>query len=118
MSTKKRIGELLGRLSAEDQQTLVAFAEFLASRPSAPAAPAEIPRPEPIPRPEKESVIAAIKRLSATYHMLDRDKMFHEASSLMAQHVMQGREAVEVIDELEVVFQRHYERHIGDSGGH
>jgi hypothetical protein len=27
----------------------------------------------------------------------------------MNQHVMQGRNAVEVIDELEVLFRRHYE---------
>lgn len=42
--------------------------------------------------------------------MLDRSKLLNETSALMAQHVMQGRSAVEVIDELEVVFQTHYEK--------
>jgi hypothetical protein len=42
--------------------------------------------------------------------MLDKSDLLHEASELMTTHLMQGRPAAEVIDELEVVFRRHYER--------
>ena len=62
----------------------------------------------------KESVIAAIKRLSATYPMLDKGKVFNDTSSLMSQHIIQGREAVEVIDELEALFQQEYNDFVKD----
>lgn len=71
--------------------------------------PEELAEPEDIPRPEQETVIQAIKRLSATYPMLDRRILFDEASMFMMQHTMEGRDAVEIIDELELVFRRHYE---------
>jgi len=96
-----------------DQRTLLDFAEFLAQR-SEPETQEPVPAPEPIPRPEEESVVRAVKRLSRTYHMLDKSKMLNETSSLVAQHVMQGRPAQEVIDELEYVFERHYRRLTGD----
>lgn len=35
----------------------------------------------------------------------------------MTQHVMQGRDRIEVIDELEVLFRRHYELRRSDPGG-
>ncbi|MFA7387405.1 MAG: hypothetical protein WCZ87_07060 [Thiohalobacteraceae bacterium] len=102
-------------LPATEQAQLLAFAEFLHSRaggrPRPPAArePVIIPEPEPIPRPEQESVVKAVKRLAQTYPMLDKSKMLNETSALVTQHIIQGRDAIEVIDELEVVFQRHYD---------
>lgn len=107
----KRLLKLFRELSEEQQRTLLSFAEFLASQGE--QAPREIPEPEAIPRPEGESVVKAMKRLSATYHMLDKSKLLNETSALMAQHVMQGRPAEEVIDELEVVFEMHYKRVTG-----
>lgn len=95
------------KLSAEDSKTLLSFAEFLASR-SVPARSEESLTVNKIERPAEESVIAAIKRLSASYPMLDKDKMLTETSALMAQHIVQGRAANEVVDELEQVFERHY----------
>jgi hypothetical protein len=50
----------------------------------------------------------AIKRLTRTYPMLDRRKLIGRTSQLMAEHALQGRAAVEVIDELEMVFERYY----------
>lgn len=99
------------RLSAEQQDTLMAFAEFLAGR----AAPREasqqpLPAPRPIPRPAEESVVKAIKRLTHTYPMVERSKVLGETSDLVSQHVLQGRKAPEVIDDLEQIFRRHYER--------
>lgn len=111
-SPQARLGRLFKSLPEVEQRMLLEFAEFLASR--AEAIPQRIEEPKPIPRPEQESVIKAMRRLSATYHMLDKSKMLNETSALMAQHVMQGRDAVEVIDELEVVFETHYKRLVSE----
>ena len=105
---QKRLVRLYQQLPGEQQAMLLEFAEFLVSR--APQAPRELSRPVPQPRPEQESVVKAIRRLSATYPMLDKSKMLNQTSSLVAQHVMQGREAKAVIDELEVVFEAHYRK--------
>lgn len=110
-STEKRLLKLFERLPEAERKTVLDFVEFLVER--LPPQVKEIPRPEPIPRPDGESVVKAIRRLSATYHMLDKAKMLNETSVLVAQHVMQGRAAQEVIDELEVLFEAHYKRLIG-----
>ena len=106
-STEKRLLRLFRDLGNQERETLFAFAEFLNTR-AAPQPPSELPTPELIPRPENESVVAAIKRLSASYPMLDKGRMLNDTSNLMTQHVMQGRPADEVVDELEEVFRRHY----------
>lgn len=105
----KKLLDLYGKLPEHDQKTLVDLAEFLVSR-CGNHKPATIPEPEKIPRSHDESVVKAIKRLSATYFMLDKSAVLNEASSLMAQHVMQGRPANQVIDELEDLFKSHYQR--------
>mgnify|MGYP006280857405 CR=1 FL=1 len=111
----ERLLEVFSRLDADERESLLAFAEFLESRrprqPSAPEVPAE---PVAIPRPDGETVVQAVRRLSETYPMLDKSQVLHESSNLMAEHMLQGRDAVEVIDELEGVFERHYRRHTGD----
>lgn len=92
----------------EDKRTeLLHYAEFLHARFAVPREPEE---PAVIPRPETESVVRAIQRLRLTYPMLDPAKLLSETSVLMSQHVMQGRDRVEVIDDLEVLFRTHYER--------
>ena len=103
---EKQLLSLVRRLPKAQAGQLLEFAEFLADR----HAPVETATdPLSIPRPAEENVIKAIQRLSATYPMLNRAKLLDEASHLMTQHVIQGRAAVEVIDELEVLFRRHYE---------
>ncbi|MCW8962293.1 MAG: Crp/Fnr family transcriptional regulator [Gammaproteobacteria bacterium] len=105
--TEKILLSLFASMDAVAQTSLIEYAEFLAARHPAkqtPAAPLEIERPA------EESVVAAIKRLSHTYPMLDRQALLHETSSFMMQYMMQGREAVEVIDEMEIYFQRQYEQ--------
>jgi hypothetical protein len=57
--------------------------------------------------------VAAIKRLSDTYFMLDRSLLLDETSSLMTAHLMSGRSAVEVVDELEQLFQQKYQEYLG-----
>ena len=105
------------RLNPAQRQTLIAFAEFLASRESSEEATQDtapvIQQPKPIPRPAKESVVGAIKRLSQTYPMLDRSELLDETSALMSAHIMQGREASAVIDDLETLFRNHYETYTG-----
>jgi hypothetical protein len=68
----------------------------------------EFPTPENIPRPEQENVVKAIKRLTATYPMVPRERLLNETSSLMTAHVIHGKAATVVIDELEVMFVQHY----------
>ena len=100
---------LFEQLAPEQQEKLIAFAEFLNGR--APDPGAAVADPVALPRVPGETVTLAIRRLIRTYPMLDRRKLMAEASHLMAQHALEGREAAEVIDELEVVFARHYEQH-------
>ncbi len=107
----RRLLQLYQQLSETDRGALTAFAEFLAARDASAVGEATPVEPLEIPRPADESVIAAIRRLSRTYHMLDKGAVLHETSGLMSAHILQGRVAAEVIDELEALFLRHYERH-------
>lgn len=112
MSEEKRLVQLYHALSAEQRETALAFLEFLLSRQPAVAEPAVIETPKPIPRPAEESVVKALKRLRVTYSMLDPAKLLHEASGHMQQHLLQGKPAAAVIDELEILFARYYEKHV------
>jgi hypothetical protein len=103
---KERLLTLLGRLPQEQVQQLIEYAEFLLERHGLPE---ETPQAVEIPRPQEETVMQAIKRLSTSYPMLDRRMLFNETSVLMTQHVLGGRDAVEIIDGLERLFRRHYE---------
>ena len=105
----RRLLKLFRGLSEADRRSLIDYAEFLAAR-ERPPAPVVPMRPVAEPRPAQESVIAAIKRLRRVYPMLDRERMLGETSALMAGHLLQGRSAAEVIDELEALFARHYEQ--------
>ena len=105
-SEKQQLQRIFNQLPSEQQQTLLAFAQFLESRvDKKPPLPAK-----PLPRPSNESVIAAIKRLAQGYPMLNKAKMLDETSRLMSEHIMQGRDKVEVIDELEKVFLEYYQK--------
>lgn len=105
-STKKLL-EHYRRLPDEVAQQLVEYAEFLASRHSVEIK--AVTSPEEIARPDKESVVVAVKRLTATYPMLNTDKLLDQTASLVSQNMLQGRDAIEVIDELEVIFREQYE---------
>jgi hypothetical protein len=121
---ERRLLKILRALTAQDQKTLIAFAEFLMAGGSGADAPAgaadtlPIPvEPQHEPRPPQETVVGAIKRLRRVYPMLDPGDMLHETSTLMAMHVLQGRNAAEVIDELEVLFVSRYRAQLpGNSG--
>ncbi|MDH5435167.1 MAG: Crp/Fnr family transcriptional regulator [Gammaproteobacteria bacterium] len=125
-SQEERFQKILKQLSENDQQALMAFAEFLLTRSDTIQINLEnieqeimitpaIPEPENIPRPENENVVVAIKRLSATYPMINKQTMLDKISPLMSQHVLEGREISDVIDDLEAVFRERYEEMIADS---
>ena len=104
---KTRISKLLGQLPEAQQIQLLEFAEFLVERhPQKKQVSSE---PIDIERPDSESVVSAMKRLRESYPMLDPEKLLHETSTLMGAHLMQGKPADEIIDELERVFRQHYE---------
>ena len=110
--TQRQLIKLFSSLDKPRQQQLLDFAEFLVEKfsESIDENSQVSEKPLEIPRPENESVIAAIKRLSKSYSMLNKDDMLHETSDLMSSHVLKGRPAEEVIDELEILFVTHYEK--------
>ncbi len=118
---ENRLVEIVQRLPAARAEALLEYAEFLLLRhdnantvENSVAKSAKIPTPLDIPRPADETVVKAVKRLRATYPMLDARKLLNQTSELMTQHVIQGREKTEVIEELEVLFRSHYVRLAGD----
>ena len=109
---ERQLTKLYRSLAPEDRSALLAFGEFLATRGAKHRQEDQgLLEPKPIPRPLKESVVGAIKRLSESFHMLDRSAMLNDTSSLMGAHVLKGRPAKEVIDELETLFARHYAKY-------
>ena len=123
-------------LSAQDQHSLLRFAEFLATgavisnestadvvvgdddssvMESLPVKKA-IPKPEKIERPDDETVVAALKRMSSTYPMLEKSKLLNKASELVAQHIMFGKPAVVVIKDIETMFAESYDKFVENYG--
>lgn len=110
---EKKLLLVFRKLTAAEQENLQIYGDFLLSRHCV-TSPQPVPEPQYIPRGENESVIAAIKRLSKSYFMLEKPCLLNESSVLMTQHVMQGREANDVIDELEALFARFYQKFLDE----
>ena len=114
---ERRLVKLFKSLDSSNKETLLSFAEFLHARAQSGSTADDtdktldevITQPLDIKRPEEESVIKAIKRLSATYPMVNKENILHPISGLMTSHMLQGKEAEKVIDELEELFLREYE---------
>jgi hypothetical protein len=101
--------KLYKSLDTSDKEAFIAFGEFLKSRTGNIVIDnVVIDEPVNILRPEEESVIKAIKRLSATYPMVDKENILHPISDLMTSHMISGRKAPEVIDDLQKVFLNEY----------
>ena len=107
---ERELIKLYKSLDEANKEAFIAFGEFLKTRanPENPQTVVESLLVD-IPRPETESVIKAIKRLSATYPMVDKETILHPISNLMTSHIIQGRKASEVIDDLQDLFLSEYE---------
>ena len=105
---KKSLIEIFETLDAERQASLFDFAEFLQSKGD--LVVKELTEPVEIIRPDKETVVGAIKRLKETYPMIESMKVFSSASELMTDHMVKGRDAVEVINEMEKIFEDFYQK--------
>ncbi len=110
---QRELMALYRRLDARGRASLLDYARYLASRETSPeAAEPEVPsEPLGLPRPAQETVIEAMRRLSRNYPMLEKGELLHRAAALMSAHVLQGRSAPEVIDDLEALFAEAWERH-------
>lgn len=112
----RKLLDCFRRLSADRQRALLDYAQYLGGKEENFQQSSVSTVPADIPRPENESVIKAVRRLRETYPMLNQNQIFTEVSSQMTRHVMQGIAAVDIIDELEIIFRRHYETHVSGNG--
>ncbi len=108
----EKVLKLWRGLDENQRGCLLAFAEFLSGRaksagPGGEAATAE--EPVEVAAAPNETVVGAIKRLSASYPMLDKKRLLTETASQMSRHLMQGAAKTDVIEELETIFRHHYE---------
>lgn len=117
LKTGDELKELYESMDDERKRSLADFADFMYAQ--AEPISKELAMPVDIPRPETESVVGAIKRLKCMYPMIESMKVFSAASELMTEHMVSGRDSVEVIDEMETIFKTSYEllvkEHAGDS---
>ena len=108
----KALADLFNALDKEQQQSLFDFAEFLLSNSG--ATPQPVGEPLEIPRADNETVVGAIKRLKQSYPMIDSMEVFAVASNLMTEHMIRGRDAEEVIMEIEALFEDTYKKLLRD----
>jgi hypothetical protein len=112
-NSEKKLLDLFDQLTSEQQDKLIAFAEFLTAGTQGESAASE---PLGITRPAAETVTMAIRRLVKNYPMLDRRSLMGEASQLLAQHALAGRPSAAVIDDLELLFSRSFEQQKSKGG--
>jgi hypothetical protein len=110
--TASKLAELFDTLDEERKASLFDYAEFLQSKGG--LVEKEIGEPLDIPRPEEETVVGAVKRLKMTYPMIESMSVFSEASSLMTEHMVNGRDVIEVIDDMEKLFEKSFEKLLKD----
>lgn len=113
-SQKQQLIQLFEGLNQQGRDSLLDYAEYLQNKNGQVVEAESLEKKEPLfhPRPQDESVINAIKRLRTSYFMIDTDAMISETSSLMTQFMLQGREASDVIDDLERLFNDHYQKYL------
>lgn len=108
MADAAQLKKIFDTLDAERQQSLLDYAEFLQIKGG--LVKREIGEPLDIPRPDEETVVGAIKRLKQTYPMIESMSVFSKASGLMTEHMVNGRDSVEVIEEMQLLFHTEYKK--------
>lgn len=110
-AAERRLLQAWRSLPESGRASLTDYAEFLLQRQTVrPAVTVVAQTPVDIPRPSEESVIKAVRRLKATYPMLDYDhSLLNEVSAQMTRHIIHGEKANVVIDQLEVIFRQKYD---------
>jgi hypothetical protein len=98
---RTRLVMLLESLDETGRRTLVEHAEFLVSRREVQAHP-----PSVAPRPTGDNVVQAIRRLNGSYPGLRRAALMQPVGELLSQHMVDGRAAEEVIEDLEALYAR------------
>lgn len=106
--------DLYQSMDDERKRSLCDFADFLYAQ--AEPISKEIPAPEDVPRPQQETVVGAVKRLKIKYHMVESMTVFSAASTLMTDHMVKGRDVIEVIDEMDALFEDAYEKLLQANG--
>lgn len=106
--TASQLAELFDTLDDERKASLFDYAEFLQSKGG--LVQKEIGVPLDVPRPEVETVVGAVKRLKLTYPMIGSMTVFSAASSLMTENMVNGRDVIKVIDEMEKLFEESFEK--------
>ncbi len=109
----KALIDLYESMDDERKLSLCDFADFLYAK--AEPVSKEIPAPDDVPRPQEETVVGAVKRLKIKYHMVESMTVFSAASSLMTDHMVKGRDVIEVIDEMEILFDDAYKKLLQDT---
>jgi len=105
---EKKLLHLYRDMSDDDQHALLRYAEFLFEAKEEESV--ELAEPTQIPAKENESVVGALKRLSASYPMLDKAKMLDQTSTLMSDHLLRGKSKEDVIKEFDVLFEQEYKK--------
>ena len=113
VKNSQQLIELYESMDEDRKRSLCDFADYLYTL--ADPISKEVLPPEDIPRPEKETVVGAVKRLKLSYHMVESMTVFSAASSLMTDHMVKGRDAVEVIGEMEQLFEDAYQKLLKDN---
>lgn len=114
MSDLEQLQRLFSGLAEPDRHALIRYAEFLSANGPEDELPAVKEDPVELPRPEEEKVIYAIRRLAQTYPMLNHDRLLRQSADLMSAHLVNGRPASDVIDELEAMFLTHYQSYLDE----
>ncbi len=108
----EELQRLYRRLSEVDRHALLSFGHFLDGRTETVEESKEKLTPVVIDRPPQEGVHQAIRRLTQAYPMLKHERLLSAAADLLAQHLVSGRDAAAVIDEVEALFLEHYQRYL------
>ena len=105
-TNQPRLLELIDRLPPDKVEQVIDFAQFLVERYSIERGSTQ---PLAIAAHPDETVMDAIKRMRATYPMLDAAGLLPQCAELMTQHIMGERERNQIIADLESLFLNKYQ---------